>query len=226
MAGVARILDLAEFVTEMEQLAQLAGTVSYAKPLKQAKVLIVASAKENFAGAHSPDGVAWKPLAHARPNSKGGDKPLRDKGLLMASVTSIAGSRGNISELTDTYLVHGTNLEYAAIHQYGGTITPRNAKMLAIPLTRDADRAGYAKDFPRPLFIITSKAGNVFLAETKAKSKKQPSGLTLHYILKDRVTIPARPFLGFGAKLVAGIIEIFRDFLGDVIRRKGGPSGG
>lgn len=227
MAGVARTLDLTDFISEMEWTANRANTVSHQKPLKQARVLIVASAKENFAGAHSPDGTAWKPLAHARNNSKGGDKPLRDKGLLMASVTSTAGARGNVSELTDTYLVQGTNLEYAAIHQHGGTITPKSAKMLAIPLTREADRAGYARDFPRPLFILTSKGGSLFLAEAdKRKAKKGSSRPPiLHYVLKDRVVIPARPFLGFGQKLVAGILEIFRDFWADVIHGKGRQGG-
>ena len=58
-------------------------------------------------------------------------------GRLAASLTvspSGDGSEDTIFELSDSRVVVGTNLRYAAQRQYGGRITPRSGKALAIPL--------------------------------------------------------------------------------------------
>lgn len=218
MAGTARTLSLEEFLAEMERTTGVVANVSYRKPLRSCKQEIVADTKENFAAGRGPDGQAWPALAHSRPGSKSADKPLRDKGLLMASVLS-ANAQGHVEELTDDYFLMGTNLDYARIHQEGGTITPKNAKALSIPLTREAERAGGARNFPRDLFVWKGESGRAFLAEAeqKGRGKKSFTQLLFHYILLDSVRIPARPFLGFGQRLVAKLTEIFVDYWGRLL---------
>jgi len=76
----------------------------------------------------------------------------------------------------------GTDLEYGAIHEFGGTIRPKNAKYLAIPV-------GSYKDSPRKhpgLKLRKTRNGNLVLVS--------PSG-QVQYVLKSSVEIPARPYL-------------------------------
>lgn len=122
-----------------------------------------------FRQERDPSGKAWKPLAKLTLNNK-------DHGLSKAQLasqtahkilTGKTGELGNsLTETTAPYAVRtsagteisiGTNVPYAAIHQFGGVITPKNKKALMIPM-----------------------AGGVIFAK--------------------KVTIPARPFLGFGDK--------------------------
>lgn len=75
---------------------------------------------------------------------------------------------------------------YARIHEKGGTIKPKKAKMLTIPLP---GIKGVAANYP-DAFIITSKKGNVLLVEKKGKK-----GLRPLFVLKKEVKIPARHWL-------------------------------
>ena len=75
--------------------------------------------KERFDKEQSPDGTAWKPLSLARVKQRmkrhksGNIKILQDVGELRRSVQYEAGQ---------TYVRIGSNLKYARIHQFGGTI--------------------------------------------------------------------------------------------------------
>lgn len=77
--------------------------------------------KLGFRMGVSPYGVKWKPL---NPAYRVG-QPLRDTGRLQRSIG---------------YQVHsnavdvGTNVRYAAVHQFGRTIRPREAQKLRVPL--------------------------------------------------------------------------------------------
>ncbi len=97
--------------------------VDFSSSLRLCMKAVVSNVLENFQGSHAPDGTPWLPLKHPRINSRGGDKPLRDKGLLMASVTSRA-SGNNVATITPNSMEYGTNLDYAPVHQYGATIFP------------------------------------------------------------------------------------------------------
>lgn len=81
----------------------------------------------------------------------------------------------------------GTNVVYAAIHEFGGKIKAKNAGALTIPLTKEA-RLKTAGDFP-DLFILKTKK-NTFLARNKEDGQ-----IEFVYLLKKSVTIPARPYL-------------------------------
>lgn len=70
----------------------------------------------SFRMSRDPWGAPWKPLKQRR------GQPLVDSGRLRASLTSeVASDRVSV----------GTNLIYAPPHQFGATIVPVRAKMLA-----------------------------------------------------------------------------------------------
>src|SRR5262245_8132988 len=86
----------------LEQLAAFANRqaaalarLSLRKPLQDCKVAIVTHTKENFVGSHDPDGSPWVPLKYPRASGRGGDRPLRDQGLLQASVAAGSVAQGH-----------------------------------------------------------------------------------------------------------------------------------
>jgi phage gpG-like protein len=102
----------------------------------------------------------------------------------------------------------GNELKYAAIHEYGGTITAKNVRNLAIPLTKEAKQKG-TQAF-EGLFVIVSKKKNVLLVRDKRKYTKkgtlrrnankvvgdpQESDLEPLFVLKRSVKIPERSFI-------------------------------
>jgi len=88
----------------------------------------------------------------------------------------------------------GASVRYAGTHEYGATITPKRSRYLRIPLPPARTAAGVDR-FGGPLrqsgaglfTVIKSRSGRLFL-------KHRPSG-ALWYMLVERVTIRARPFL-------------------------------
>lgn len=179
-------------------------------------VLLAGDMRNHFQKSASPDGQAWAPI---KPRPQGGDKPLLNTGKLRNSITGRAEQHGASA---------GTNAIQANLMNAGGTVRPVRAKMLAIPLTREAVRAGSPRRFPRNLFVIRSRKGNVLLVEKpqrtkggKLKKRKLNAneqtlagqydpggGLVPQYRLVNSVTIPARPFNGFTDEAVAGCGEI------------------
>lgn len=90
-------------------------------------------------------------------------------------------------------LIVYTNIKYAATQDKGATISPRKARMLAIPLPAAQTGAGVAK-YPSPLrqhgppmFMIKSRRGNLLLM---SKESGEPL-----FVLKKKVRIPARPYI-------------------------------
>lgn len=75
----------------------------------------------------------------------------------------------------------GTNLESAAIHEFGGTIRAKNGKYLAIPI---GSLIGSPKN--HALSVRKTPAGNLLLVDASG---------TPQYLLKSSVEIPARPYL-------------------------------
>lgn len=107
------------------------------------------------------------------------------------------------------------------IHQTGGTIRPRRAKYLAIPLTPEARRAGSARQWwknaeaaGRRPFVWKSRNGNLLLGYRRPRA-----GLTPMFLLKLSVRIPARPFLGFGARDKKEFVRMAREYLAKHVRR-------
>ncbi len=111
---------LSDLAPWLASLGQELSRLSWSRPLKAAAVLWEADTKERFETSTDPDGVPWAALRRPRANSKGGDKPLRDKGLLMAAATGRGA--GHVERLTDASLEVGVNLDYAGAQNDGATI--------------------------------------------------------------------------------------------------------
>lgn len=125
---------------------------------------------------------------------KKNDLTLRDTGRLVASIDYLAGR---------DFVAWGTNLEYAPVQQLGGEIKAKNAKKLAIPAgwhTRRLMRK-YGET-PKKCIEGLKQAGWKIWFTDKAimgqpprkRGKAEPMVL---FIRKERVEIPARPFLRF-----------------------------
>ncbi len=87
---------------------------------KVVRLLLTSSTRENFVGSHTPDGTPWLPLRN--PSKKRGGssaKPLRDTGLLLASITSAATVTETAAEIT-----YGTGLYYAGFQNFGTRTIP------------------------------------------------------------------------------------------------------
>lgn len=111
-------------------------------------------------------------------------------------------ARGHdLSDLEGRFSIGGPAGKYARIHETGGTITPKKARMLAIPIPGSpaVTPAGVSK-YPSPLRANLPKSHDFFLLETggqvllmgdrKGGDKPRP-----WYVLKHSVKIPKR--LGF-----------------------------
>jgi phage gpG-like protein len=185
--------------TLREALSSDAGREVVRAAMPALRVLAVAGVKEHFATGTSPEGTPWKPIEHPRPDG-GSGRPLRDKGLLAASISA--------TNTEETLALHASH-PAANVHQFGATIRPTRAKALTIPLTKEAKRVGSPGRgrFPRALFVLATKGGrSAFLAE------RDDSGtLTLHYALKREVKIPARPYLGFSSKTLGKVTSLLAD---------------
>lgn len=100
-----------------------------------------------FRGAVSPHGVPWKPVS-----SRLG-QTLVDTGRLRRSITFRASPKD---------VVVGTNVKYAPIHQFGGTIVPKNKPYLVFKTSSGWVRTKKVKIPARP-FMPLDSAGNISL---------------------------------------------------------------
>lgn len=100
-----------------------------------------------FRTGTAPKGTPWRAL-----RSRVG-QPLRDTGRLQSSIRSQADRDG---------VTIGTNLIYARVHQFGATIVPRQAKMLAFEI---GGRTVFAKSVTIPArpYMPLTPAGQIDL---------------------------------------------------------------
>lgn len=196
----------------------LEGALARLSPLTDGEMLRVmhaidAKAREQvavtFNAARDPmTGTAWKPTSNftlsLRPS--GGGRTL--------IATGGAGLFGSIlaraPQVTADTVVIGTNKIYGSVIQEGKDVSPKRAKFLSIPNTKEAARVGSPRRFPRPLFFVplrrslstssTAQAGartvrgnarGGMLAESDGRG-----GLNVQYWLKDHVQGVQRRFLG------------------------------
>ncbi|RZS86063.1 phage virion morphogenesis protein [Pigmentiphaga kullae] len=83
------------------------------------------SSRERFRTQQAPDGTPWAALnpEYQRQKSKNQDKILTLNGYLSGTL---------VAQATDDEAVVGSNLVYAAIQQFGGTIKPRTGRALRV----------------------------------------------------------------------------------------------
>lgn len=107
----------------------------------------------------------------------------------------------------DTLLVGSFGLPYARIHEFGGVIIPKKARMLAIPI-HPSMKGRRAKDVPG----LFSGEG----ATSKILFQRRQDGTTIKaFVLKSRVVIPPRPYLAPSIGLAKSrIIDLMVEELG------------
>jgi phage virion morphogenesis protein len=152
---------------------------------------IITSTDMNFRRAQTPEGTAWEPLKKStiKQRRKGSSKPLNDTGVLRASITT--GKKGNVNQVNNQSVQVGTNLPYAAIHQFGGTIN------------RDA-RSGMIswkmKDGKMQFHGGLKSMKNGFAESTKYTKKGTYMRLR-HSFKAYTITIPCRQYMGLTPKM-------------------------
>jgi len=168
------------------------------------------------AQADPTTGAPWPVLSGLTAGNRrgsGGTKALQDTGRL---VQSWLAATPRVDGLTVTIQ---SNVAYARLHNEGGTIKPKTAKHLALPLSQKAalgaKRIGVrayvdsvAKKVGKKPFVLTSKAGNKFLVVGN-----RAGGLDFLFLLKKSVTIPARRYAGMGDKDLRRLRSILRAHL-------------
>ena len=119
--------------------------------------------------------------------SSPGVPPARRTGLLSQRITwAVAGPRLDV----------GTNDERAAMLHFGGTIRPRTAKALAVPIHPDA-QGKRPRDFADLDFIPRKGSGRPPLLVRKVFRGKSDTlrKMDVMFVLLKSVKLPARPFL-------------------------------
>ena len=126
---------------------------------------LVEVTQARFESESEPLGGKWQALNPAYAMIKRGPGILRASLVLQRYITfATAGNQVTV----------GSNRIYAAVHQFGATIRPKNARALVFRLGRAGPRGG------------------------------KSSGL----VHAKSVTIPARPYLGFGPKDQREVLEV------------------
>jgi phage gpG-like protein len=116
-------MTFAELADRLGRLAADLASPRWDRSLEACLIAAKADVKENFARGTAPDGTTWAPLERPRQGKRHRNSsplPLRDTGLLMASVTAVG--PGHIEDVQQDGVTLGTSLDYAGIHQDGGTV--------------------------------------------------------------------------------------------------------
>ncbi len=121
----------------------------------------------------------WQP-------SSPGSAPARQSGELGNSLSWRERSGGDVVEW-------GSHLAYARIQDEGGTIRPRRARALTIPID-DRARGKRAKDFAG-LFMIPIDSGDPDTVGLLAIPGTSDDDFQPLFVLRTRVDMPARPYL-------------------------------
>src|SRR5262249_52110977 len=105
----------------------------------------------------SPNGKPWAPL-----KSRDGN-PLRDTSRLQNSFVPSTTQSG--------FEITSTNVQYATLHQFGGTITPKRARVLAFKVRGQQVFARKVTIPARP-FIPTRGLSSTWAARFRAAAQK------------------------------------------------------
>ena len=136
MTGASETYTVEAFERWAANKAQEMTDPDFTQPLIVCKYLVSTSTKDNFVRAHDPLNQPWPPLKHPRKGGK--THPLWDTGRLVASTGA---GVGHVEHLSRDTLIYGTNVVYAGIHNYGGT--------LHIPSRATRSKGEYGKKHPR-----------------------------------------------------------------------------
>lgn len=118
MSGVRITIDDADLRAALGRLRRFVADPEPA--LKTIGQALITSTQERIRNEVSPTGARWPALNPEYAAAKRGTGMLMESGRLVGSFSrQVSGSR----------LVVGTNVAYAAIHQFGGTIRPKGSAL-------------------------------------------------------------------------------------------------
>ena len=145
MAGAALTISWRDRAV-VAALRDLAAAIEHPKPiLANIGRSLRTSTLERFRTERDPAGRAWIPSIRRREGSPRPTLTLSSR--LRDSISTTA---------TDREVRIGTNVRYAAIHQFGGTISPRGAKALVFALPSGRWVAAKSVTIPRREFLGVS----------------------------------------------------------------------
>ena len=188
MAGAALRVDL-DATAAIARIGRLALGLRDPRPmLAEIGARLEATTRERFESEREPGGAPWLPSQRAQ---REGGQTLTDSGRLRASITHVVRGSGAGAEV-----LVGTNVVYAAIHQFGGTV----------------------KRAARTQTLAFNAAGR-FLSRRNARRRRAGSiRVAFARIGEGETEIPARPFLGLSDGDSAAILRIARKHLDEAIR--------
>lgn len=163
------------------------------KPRKLIREEMLLRTAQRFSAGVSPDGTPWP--ASARALGIGG-QTLHNTGRLLGSI--------DLQPEGEDLVFFSDDIR-ARILNDGGTIVPKNAKALAIPLSEavaNAHRAGVSirEQYP-DAFLLRSHGGGLFIVRRDKNATGEGSMLSqleFLYVLVSSVEEPPRKFLDFG----------------------------
>lgn len=126
----------------LKGLDKLASAQARRDLLDQIGAYGVSSTQQRFLEEQGPEGEVWKKSRRARTE---GGRTLRDSGRLYQSLTH---------EATASMAAWGSNVVYAGIHQFGGTIRPKAAKALVFRIGNQLIRTQQVNMPARPFLGI------------------------------------------------------------------------
>lgn len=180
MSGAGITVDLSAREGALAALAGIAARLDHAATMfEDIGASLVTSTKRRFEDGRGPDGNPWPPSLRARLT---GGKTLIESDRLWKSLTHNASDAG---------VEVGTNVIYAAVHQFGHTFA-RGARQQTIYRKYDA-----RKDELSARFVKKSKA-------TYAEDVSVPA---------HAIKMPARPFLGLDDHDEVEILATAEDFI-------------
>lgn len=156
--------------------------------MRQLAQVLKSQAQMRFRAKRAPDGTEWKPSRRAEQE---GGQTLSLSRLLRNSITAAHDARS---------ATVGTNLQYAAIHQFGGVIRAKKGPFLAIPVSSLARAKGSPRGI-EGLRVWTTLKGNYVMGTDDG---------TVHFLLRRQVTMPARPFLGVGDQDRPALLQVLQ----------------
>lgn len=164
---------------------------------------LVTSSQRRFELETGPGGVKWAPFARSTlrrmPKRRQPPRLLRDKIRLFQSLIYL---------VEGATLLQGTNLEYAAIHQFGGEVK-QAARTQTATFRLAKEGAGRKLDKDGNVIRVGSRL-RFAKASTRAKTAHQKS----FEVGARSFNVPARPYLGIDAADRAEILAIATDHYG------------
>lgn len=178
----------------MAALARLSQAAVNASPvMKTIASIMWHEVEDNFAEEGRPKWMGLKPSSNKK---RQGGKILQDTSRLVSSITPHSDA---------TSAAVGTNVKYAAIHQFGGDIK-RNAYSRKVRHRTDRDGN----------LLRTGKFGGKGLIFAKDSHKRV---ITRWFeVGAHTINIPARPFLGLSDSGCERIVQAVNDYLRNAIK--------